>query len=124
METMKKVIVMMAAVALSMFILSGCDKEEANGHAGHDHGTEMHPESDNHEGHDHAEHAEEAKEMVSAGEQTICPVMGNPINKELFTEYKGKKVYFCCPGCDKLFNEDPEKYLSKLPQFGGKEESK
>ncbi|MHC4760307.1 MAG: YHS domain-containing protein [Planctomycetota bacterium] len=50
-------------------------------------------------------------------EQTLCPVMGNPINKEVFIEYKGKKVYFCCPGCDEKFTADPEKYLGKLPQF-------
>ncbi|MHC4257031.1 MAG: YHS domain-containing protein [Planctomycetota bacterium] len=43
--------------------------------------------------------------------------MGNPINKEVFIEYKGKKVYFCCPGCDEKFTADPEKYLGKLPQF-------
>jgi len=50
-------------------------------------------------------------------EQTTCPIMDAPINKELFVEYKGKKVYFCCPGCERLFKEEPEKYLAKLPQF-------
>jgi YHS domain-containing protein len=56
--------------------------------------------------------------LVSAIEQKTCPVMvGNPINKDLFTEYKGKKVYFCCPACKPKFEADPEKYLAKLPQF-------
>jgi Cu(I)/Ag(I) efflux system membrane fusion protein len=50
-------------------------------------------------------------------EQTICPVMGNPINKDVFVEYQGKKVYFCCPGCIEPFQKNPEKYLPKLPQF-------
>ena len=50
-------------------------------------------------------------------EQTTCPVMGGPINKDLYTEYKGKKVYFCCAGCKEQFEKDPDKYLSKLPQF-------
>ncbi|MBN1765185.1 MAG: efflux RND transporter periplasmic adaptor subunit [Sedimentisphaerales bacterium] len=54
------------------------------------------------------------EEMI---EQKTCPVMGGPINKDVFTVYKGKKVYFCCPGCDQVFNENPEKYLDKLPQF-------
>lgn len=27
------------------------------------------------------------------------------------TEYKGKTYYFCAPGCKKLFEDDPEKYL-------------
>jgi Cu(I)/Ag(I) efflux system membrane fusion protein len=54
---------------------------------------------------------------VMPGEQTHCPVMGGPINKEIFIEYKGKKVYFCCGGCDDVFLKEPEKYLPKLPQF-------
>jgi YHS domain-containing protein len=50
-------------------------------------------------------------------EQMSCPVMGGKINKALYTEYKDKKVYFCCSGCVAKFKEDPEKYLAKLPQF-------
>jgi YHS domain-containing protein len=50
-------------------------------------------------------------------EQTTCPVMDGAINKNLFTEYKGKKVYFCCPGCKEKFEENPEQYIAKLPQF-------
>jgi Cu(I)/Ag(I) efflux system membrane fusion protein len=50
-------------------------------------------------------------------EQTVCPVMGGAINKKYFIEYKGKKVYFCCPGCEKDFLKEPEKYMDKLPQF-------
>lgn len=50
--------------------------------------------------------------------QTTCPIMeGNPINKNLFVEYKGKKVYFCCAGCPETFLKNPEKYIAKLPQF-------
>ena len=65
----------------------------------------------------------ETKEIVSqAIEQKTCPVMEAPINraplnKELYTEYKGKKVYFCCPSCKERFEQAPEQYLSKLPQF-------
>ena len=60
----------------------------------------------------------EIKQVASeAIEQQTCPVMGNPINKELYTEYKGKKVYFCCAGCKPKFEADPEKYVTKLPQF-------
>jgi YHS domain-containing protein len=50
-------------------------------------------------------------------EQTTCPVMGGAINKNIYTEYKGKKVYFCCTECKGQFEKEPEKYLSKLPQF-------
>ena len=50
-------------------------------------------------------------------EQKTCPVMGGPINKDIFIDYKGKKVYFCCPGCESRFRENPEKYIPRLPQF-------
>ena len=60
----------------------------------------------------------EVKEPVKpVVEQTTCPVMDGPINKDIYVEYKGKKVYFCCPGCQEKFKAEPEKYLSKLPQF-------
>ena len=58
---------------------------------------------------------EQADETVT--EQTTCPVMEGKINKDIFVEYEGKKVYFCCPGCEDTFLKDPEKYISKLPQF-------
>jgi YHS domain-containing protein len=61
--------------------------------------------------------AQAEKIVAEAIEQKTCPVMEGAINKELFTEYKGKKVYFCCPGCKEKFLEEPEKYISKLPQF-------
>ncbi len=55
---------------------------------------------------------------ASAGtEQKVCPIMGGDINKAVFTVYKGKKVYFCCSGCETPFLKNPEKFLSKLPQF-------
>jgi YHS domain-containing protein len=53
-----------------------------------------------------------------AAEQTMCPVQTDmKIDKNIFVEYKGKKVYFCCTDCKALFEKDPEKYISKLPQF-------
>ena len=42
---------------------------------------------------------------------------GNKIDKNVFVEYKGKKVYFCCADCKAKFLADPEKYVAKLPQF-------
>ena len=65
---------------------------------------------------------EETKEVAPAAvpvtiEQTTCPVMEGPVNKDIFTEYQGKKVYFCCPACKGQFEADPQKYLAKLPQF-------
>lgn len=58
-----------------------------------------------------------AQQATQVAEQTSCPVMGGAINKAIFVEYQGKKVYFCCQGCPAAFKADPEKYISKLPQF-------
>ena len=61
--------------------------------------------------------AEEANKAVTSIEQTTCPVSGDKIDSNVFVEYKGKKVYFCCASCKSIFNKDPEKYVAKLPQF-------
>ena len=57
-------------------------------------------------------------ETSAAVAQTMCPVMDKPINKSLFVDYKGKRVYLCCGGCVKTFNADPEKYLKKMADAG------
>jgi hypothetical protein len=65
-----------------------------------------------------AEVQKTADTAVAAIEQTKCPVLpNNPIDKNVFVEYKGKKVYFCCENCKAEFNKDPEKYVKDLPQF-------
>jgi YHS domain-containing protein len=49
-----------------------------------------------------------------------CPVMPDmQRNPEIFTDYKGKRVYFCCNNCKAAFGKNPEQYLDRLPQFGG-----
>jgi len=53
-----------------------------------------------------------------AAAQTTCPVMGGPINKELYADYKGERVYFCCMACPPQFAKDPEKYINKLKEMG------
>ena len=68
------------------------------------------------QGHEHMTMKAEPA-ITSALEQTVCPIMGGAIDKAFFTEYQGKKVYFCCPGCKPEFEKNPEKYLAKLPQF-------
>ncbi len=50
--------------------------------------------------------------------QTNCPVMGGPINKQHYSDYQGKRVYFCCPACIPEFKKDPAKYIKKLEDQG------
>jgi YHS domain-containing protein len=37
--------------------------------------------------------------------------MGNPINKDIYVDYNGRRIYFCCNLCPPVFNKDPEKYI-------------
>lgn len=63
------------------------------------------------------EHGSHEPEAVTTP-QTLCPVMeGNPIDRNLYTDYQGERVYFCCSFCIDAFEKEPQKYLSKLPQF-------
>ncbi len=50
--------------------------------------------------------------------QTICPVLGGNVDKNIHTDYKGKRIYFCCSSCDAAFKKDPEKYMKKLEEQG------
>jgi YHS domain-containing protein len=50
--------------------------------------------------------------------QTVCPVLGGNIDKKVFIDYQGKRIYFCCSGCEAEFRKDPEKYLKKIEEQG------
>jgi len=58
--------------------------------------------------------------LAAAGGQAQkkCPVMGGPINKDIYVDYQGKRIYFCCPACPEEFKKDPDKYLKKLEAEG------
>jgi YHS domain-containing protein len=120
-QRLMTVLLVAGFVFVGLVMVNGCKKEEPaapiDTESEHDHG-------DGEGQHAHDEHSEtsmtmqSATEIATTGEQTMCPIMdGKPINKAISTEYKGKKVYFCCPGCDTKFKADPEQYISKLPQF-------
>jgi YHS domain-containing protein len=92
------IMILLAALSLvGLIVVGGCKESEPEGPG---------------------ESVPEVNDVTSvAGEQTTCPIMGMAIDKKVFVEYKGKKVYFCCPGCEDKFNAEPEKYLAKLPQL-------
>ena len=50
--------------------------------------------------------------------QTLCPIMGGPIDKTAYADYEGKRVYFCCTGCKSEFLKDPKKHIQKLESQG------
>ncbi len=50
--------------------------------------------------------------------QTICPIMGGAINKKLFVDVKGKRIYVCCPGCIGEIKANPDAALAKIAENG------
>lgn len=50
--------------------------------------------------------------------QTKCPVMGGDINKKLYVDSDGKRIYMCCKGCEGALKKDPAKYIKKLEAEG------
>jgi YHS domain-containing protein len=58
--------------------------------------------------------------------QKLCPVTGELINPNIFVDYDGRRVYFCCDMCPPQFKKDPEKFLKKLDEqmrSGGSEKA-
>jgi len=55
---------------------------------------------------------------AEAKPQTVCPVLGGNVDQKVFVDYQGKRIYFCCQGCDAEFKKDPEKYMKKIQEMG------
>jgi YHS domain-containing protein len=56
--------------------------------------------------------------FAMAASQETCPVQAGKIDKKSYADYKGKRVYFCCAGCEETFKKDPDKYIKKLEDSG------
>ncbi|MHC4599368.1 MAG: YHS domain-containing protein [Planctomycetota bacterium] len=104
----------MIVAGAGLVVLPGCSSKtgDASSDAAKD-------EPKGHEGSD-AKKAEGGTEGKNLKPQERCPVMGNPINKEVYVDHEGKRIYFCCPGCDAKFKQDPEKWLKRLAEMGEK----
>ena len=57
-------------------------------------------------------------EPTAAGPQATCPVMGGAIDKELFVDHAGKRIYLCCAGCASKVRKEPAKYIAQLEAAG------
>ena len=69
------------------------------------------------------EFAKFAKKIEANGEvvaklQASCPVMGGKIDRKLYVDYGGMRVYVCCQGCIEAVRTDPTKHIEKLAEKG------
>lgn len=51
--------------------------------------------------------------MPTTVKDPVCGSEIDPATSANSSEYKGQTYYFCCPGCKRSFDKDPEKYLTK-----------
>ncbi|MDX9702682.1 MAG: hypothetical protein RBU23_06530 [Candidatus Auribacterota bacterium] len=52
--------------------------------------------------------------------QTVCPVMGSTVNKSLYVDHGGNRIYVCCGACVSAVKSNPEKYIEQLEAQGVK----
>jgi hypothetical protein len=44
--------------------------------------------------------------------------MGGDIDRAVFVDHEGLRIYFCCAGCDATFRKNPAAYIAKLRAQG------
>ncbi len=100
----------MVIVALSvgmLALLAGCGGQH-DPEPGHEHHMAA---PVGHEGHGHAEGAE-------LEPQATCPIMGGAVNRELYVDHDGKRIYVCCQACLAAVSANPGAALEKLAELG------
>lgn len=67
---------------------------------------------------DHEHAMPEATTAATAGVEdagnTVCPVMGGEVDKNISYAHEGKRYYFCCSGCVETFQKHPEQYINAM----------
>lgn len=48
---------------------------------------------------------------VKMAKDPVCNMDVDEKNAKYVSEYKGKKYFFCAPGCKAMFERDPEKFV-------------
>jgi hypothetical protein len=61
----------------------------------------------------------EVKKAPEVKAQTMCPVLeGNKVDKSLYVDFDGKRIYVCCKACVADVTKEPAKYVKKLEDAG------
>ncbi len=109
-----KTITFIFAASIALLLMNGCDS-----------GKDAKTDKMNHSEMKMTETAKAPspqEKIEELKEQTICPVMGSPIKKDLYVDKDGKRIYYCCAGCKEPLEKEFEKYEAKLKEMGQKVE--
>jgi YHS domain-containing protein len=50
--------------------------------------------------------------------QTVDIMSGNPVKSNIYSDYKGKRVYFCCEESKRRFELDSEAWMKRAEELG------
>jgi hypothetical protein len=99
---------------MALIFVLGCGSQKAPEKTTSETTVEQHS-ADN--GHDHSAHAGELKP------QTKCPVMGGDIDKTMYVDQGGKRIYMCCEHCREELTKNFDAHVKKLKEMGQKPET-
>ena len=64
------------------------------------------------------------RDAIKPKHQITCPIMSVGgigclmLNKDIYTDYQGKRIYFCSKNCLEKFKKNPEKYIKEQENQG------
>jgi len=62
--------------------------------------------------------ATNAAAAVTGKPQTMCPVMKGPIDRKIYVDADGKRIYLCCKGCIAAIKKNPAQYIKQMEAEG------
>ncbi|HLO97448.1 MAG TPA: YHS domain-containing protein [Fimbriimonas sp.] len=57
------------------------------------------------------------KELKCAVMPADKVVIATATKKKMYSDYKGRRYFFCCAGCKPTFEKDPAKYAKTAPSI-------
>ena len=115
---MKTLMFLLVSACFVLFAVTAFDASAAGSMAGHDHHAAAAPAPAPATAPAAAAPTKAFTAPQAVGAKAICPVTGETFDIKadtLHSEYKGKHVYFCCPGCKPKFDANPDKFLTPAP---------
>lgn len=58
----------------------------------------------------------------AAKAQTLCPITGEKISKDVFVDVDGRRIYLCCKDCIDKVKADPKAAIAKIKTNGERPE--
>ncbi len=109
MSLTKKVFI--ATISAALVFVLGCGSQETQQK------TETKPAAEQ-----PTEHPAAADGSTELKAQTVCPVMGGGIDKKLYVDKDGQRIYMCCEHCRKELTEKFDENVKKMAEKGEKPE--